>query len=733
MDPLSSLRERLEALHRGEVQGASLLDRALARIAPRSGAPVLEKLSALDRELDAVGIHTSMDARLLVALGVQEGRAGALAKGLGARADEVLAELAAAVGLLERQHLAGQLPAGQVSALKERLAAAARVVRVAELFAGSDDGGLQLLPRPGSPRLPAPAAPRVAIAELWAARAGANAEDVLGRRRDLDAAYELLLVIGDELDRDRVRHLRASVAQAREAARGSPPTRSLRELTRQLRSGRTSPREAYAALRGLYERAVEARDEALAGAAASALAPFLTAPALKPAVENAEALRRSAWLGEGGARDELSNRLLDLAIGLDPAAHEFFELAAGVERYFDVEDALGQEVLEEKGRPERPVLRRVPYPTQTLTFEHTGGLHELHNFVLSDPRRLVYDLASNRQPVRAYLEEVPAPRPQKVVKTAVRVYVCDASGSMFGRRCRMRNALLLAELNNLRRKALRGEPFDPLYFCFFNDRATQLTRVDSAQKAGQQMTSLLAAGPAEGQTDISLALISAFESIRAAQGKDPHLSRATVVLITDGEDRIDLAQVRKARAPVGAVEVSLSFISLGEENRDLRELAQEQRSKGGRAFYHHLSDREIASARSEFDSGWRTLLPRQLDLTPELLRTLRPNLDALEALARREPVKPTVTQASFDAMFPAPGQPAPGAPAEAQRCADIVAAIAEAAPLAPLEGRAAESVTLLTHLLTLYAIAMPAYLKAAHAPSAPLAQALERVRLLCRP
>ena len=83
---------------------------------------------------------------------------------------------------------------------------------------------------------------------------------------------------------------------------------------------------------------------------------------------------------------------------------------------------------------------------------------------------------------------------------------------MHGTRARFRDALIIAELNNLRVKARQGQPFDPLYFSFFNDTPTQLARVDTAREATRQIEKLFRDSPAEGQTDITLALQSAFES-----------------------------------------------------------------------------------------------------------------------------------------------------------------------------------------------------------------------------
>jgi hypothetical protein len=311
---------------------------------------------------------------------------------------------------------------------------------------------------------------------------------------------------------------------------------------------------------------------------------------------------------------------------------------------------------------------------------------------------------------------------------------------MYGSRARFRDALLIAELNNLRRKASAGQPVDPLYFSFFNDAPTELTRVDTAADATRHILKLFEDSPAFGQTDISQALMSAFDSIRAAQGKDPYLARATVVLITDGEDRVDLDLIRATRAPLGALEIAFSFISLGEENADLKSLVVEQRQDGGRAFYNHLSDREISAARTEFDLGPRTILPREVPVDPAALEQLLPHLDALERLAEgRGPEKPAALELSFDALFPEDPDTLPRGeaplPSELERVADILDAIAEAGGLAPADLRGTESVALLSHLLSLYGLTPPRYLVilAASAVGSPVRQNLERVRLICRP
>jgi len=760
---LSELRLRLDALQQTAARPSGVVGWALGLMAPGEVDLSFPTIETLDRELDRVGVHTLADAHLLRNLGVRKGRAGKLAEALGERADEALQEFEERVRQVERAHRAGEMPPGAKTTLERAFVQLARVVKVADVFAsapGAPPPPFEILPRTSYAwQGRAPSSARMAVAEFLADRARENVDDVLQKRRDLDLAHEMLLRLGSEHDRDRGVVLRREVAEARERTRDMAPVRSLDELVKQVRdSARRSPGEAYRSLKGLYERAVEAGNEQLASTARAALEPMLpSGNKMRSMVERAENEALSRWFGEsqrgqagraeeGLMEDEEENKkgrgdelLADLAFSLDPEQQEAFELAAGCARYFDVEDTLSEEIVETNAAALRPVPKRVPYPTQRMLFETTGSLHEVHDFVLTDPRMVLYDLAANRQMVRAYMEEEPPPKPKKMKRTAVRVYVCDASGSMHGARARFRDAIVIAELNNLRAKARRKQPFDPLYFSFFNDSPTELSRVDTAVEATRQIEKLFRHSPAEGQTDITLALMAAFDSIRAAQGRDPYLARATVVLITDGEDRVDLELIRRTRAPVDSLTIALSFISLGEENLDLKALVQEQRSQGGRAFYHHLSDEEIQWARTEFDAPWRTLLPPDVPETPDALDALFPHLEALEAMVakRGAPAPKVAVEASFDAFFPeqppaTPPRDAPGADV-ASRVKDILDALAEAASLAPADRRATESVLLLQHLLGVYQLTPARYLAALAVGGAPVQESLARVRLLCRP
>jgi len=758
---LTDFRQRLDALRSGQVRAPTFFARALAFLGHDESLRPLEILPALDRELDKVGLHTAQDVKLLREVGVRRGRAAALAEGLLARAGAALEEMEDRLGRLERALLAGAKIPGGLTTLEQAFPRLARVVKVADLFQGAlpeEPNRFEIFARARPVgRTLRPSSARVAVAEFWAERARENPLDLVQKRRDLDAAHELLLRLGSDFDRDRVRLLRTEVAHEREKAREGAPVRSLEELVRELRgTAHRLPQSLYPQLRGLYERAVFANDEVLAGTTRAALEALLPSPELlRSALEHAEGAATREWLAlpsptsgrepqkdRIGVRSEAEDLLSRLAFSLDEAKLSTFELAAGCARFFDVEEALADEGTDEMWvMPERRRSpRRVPYPTQRMTFETTGSLSEVNHFVIHDPRTFLYDLASGRLAVRAYLEEeVALPKPRKVKRTAVRVYVCDASGSMSGARSRFRDALLIAELNNLRKKALLGQPVDPLYYCFFNDTPTQLARVDTASEATAQIVRLFDHSPAFGQTHITFALTSAFESIRAAQGKDPYLARATVVLITDGEDRVDLEHIRAARAPLGSLEISLSFISLGEENPDLKSLVMEQRKEGGRAFYHHLSDREISAARTEFDLGPLTLLPREVPVDSEALARLLPHLEALEQLSLgRTPGTQVNPETSFDAVFPEDVSTLPlgevPLASDVDRVADILEAIAEAGSLAPADARGGESVTLLIHLLQLYLFTVPRYLSVlAAAKDGRVHENLARVRLICRP
>lgn len=751
---LNELRARLDRLKAGEAPALPLMERLRSLVREDDGEVLLEPVHLLHAELDRVGVHTTADAKLLRELSVAKGRLGALSRGLLVRAGDGLSALELAVREAERLAGRKKLQPGLLTKLEAAFVHLARIVKVAAVFSAPLAMPFEIIARPRASSSAVPHSPRLATAEYYADRARGNVADTAQKRKDLDLAHELLLRMSAEerSDRERMRQLRIEVSEARDRVRLAPAVKSLNDLVKHLRhTARRDPKTAWRSMRALYERAVEAGDKQLADLAQRGLDAMLPVEpkARAKLAEQHELKRLLNWkepqlslnaaapeqLPAGGSpeTDAVNDVLAQLAFDLDENQQRALELAAGCARFFDIEDSLSEELVEAELKATRPVQRRVPYPTQVMTYEFTNSLDQVHNFVVSQPGSIVLDLAAGRQVLRQYLEEEPPPKPKRVLKTAVRVYVLDASGSMHGARARFRDAILIAELNAIRVKAKQGVPFDPLYFSFFNDTPSRLARVDSGQEATRQIEALFRTSPAEGQTDITLALMSALDSIRLAQGRDPYLARATVVLVTDGEDGVDLELIRKTRKPFEGLEFALSFISLGDENPDLKSLIVEQREEGSRAFYHHLSDQEIKLARTDFDSAWRTLLPADVTPGPEALEQLLPHLEALEALAAGRPVKPPQRlDGQFDTFFPA-NPPVTKPVPSAQRLADILDAVAEAASLASMESRSGEAVALVTHLLSVYGVPTQKYLEAVGGDLPALTAARKRVRLICRP
>jgi len=742
--PTAALRDALDSLRVAEPEPPTLWD----RVAHRQDAPLPEtpQLLALDAELAGAGVHTLADARLLGRLARKVPDAERLATGLHKRTRRSIAELELLLEALARQkRLTGTASATAMARAEDRLVRLERALAIAQAMAAPDArarGDDAPLPSPSPVRSP-PRAASLATVERYVERAQSNALDVRRKRRDLDLAHELLLSLAASLapeDRARAQALRSQLANARQRLDAleplvGPGERIPEAISRALSQGRAS--EAYRGLLALHRDALGAGDAAVASSSREALGHLWDGLGEAPeAALKSDALRNlQARLGEGALRqvlDETARQerdvLLETALELSPEQFSLFDLALSAGEFFDTNTA---EDIEEgdpaSASPPAP-LRRVPFPTPLVDFDIARGIHELRDFVIRDPRLVLYDLANGSQLVRAY-HEPPEDRPKKTRRSAVRVYVCDASGSMRGARARFRDALLIAELNNLSLRARAGKEVWPIYYAFFNDAPTPLRRIDSPHQAYALIAELFERSPARGRTDITFALLSAFEAIHEARGRDPDLARATVVLVTDGEDQVDLPRISAARAPVGDVEVTLNFISLGDENEDLRRLVLQQRERGRRAFYSHLGDEDIAAG-ATVQAGLRTLLPEhpELALTAESPE-VRAALEALAAIALEKPASRGPRASSrFAAYFPAALEPR-DASRDSSRVLDLLAAVAEALALCPADDRPDEAVELLEHLLALYQLPVKRY-REALGDTRALRQTLSRIRLL---
>jgi Mg-chelatase subunit ChlD len=745
---LVHLQERLAALREQRPVELGLFDRARSMFVEDDGIVELSALHLLDAELDRAGVHTSSDARLLKQLSEVRGSVGALARGLTERAETSVGQFEVALTEMERLKLQKRLRPENKTQVETDFIKLLRVVKVAAIFESPRSSSFERFARAARVSLSAPASAKVATAEYLFSRAQENQTDPSKQRADLNRAKEVLLLLGSaqSKDKERVRTLKVELGTLKNHDSLASSPRSLHRLVQNLRSSvRKNPNDTYRQLHATYQRALFSKDDELAAAAGLALETVMQQSSVEQAVErnlskqllsaprsNLEQAKRPA--ASHSKPDQVADELTKLAFGLDDDAQAALSLASGCAHYFDIEESLSQEVSETDERRTKPVLRSVPYPTQNLVFDVASTLDDLQNFIITHPQMLVLDLASGRQLKRSYLEEEKKEKPKSVKKTAVRVYVLDASGSMYGERAKFRDAILISELNSIRVRAKMQLPFDPLYYCFFNDFAPDLVRIDSGALAAKHIATLIKESPASGQTDITYAAVSAFDSIRKAQGVDPYLAKATIVLVTDGEDAVDLDMIRKVQEPFASLQVSLSFISLGEENPDLKNLVLEQREKGKRAFYHHLSDAEISLIPSEFDSAFRTLIPMDVDVTGPIAEQLMPHLEALEAIAQRRVVKPVESNESqFDTLFPATCISKSKLDVKlVERIADILDAVADTASLASPEQRASESVALLIHLLEVYSLSVPLYLQTLNPNAKTLVGLVERVRLLCR-
>ena len=105
---LTALRSRLDSLQQSTAARPSgMVGWALGLMAPGEVDLAFTTITALDKELDRVGVHTLADAHLLRSLGVRKGRAGQLAQALADRADEALEEFEERLRQVERARRAG--------------------------------------------------------------------------------------------------------------------------------------------------------------------------------------------------------------------------------------------------------------------------------------------------------------------------------------------------------------------------------------------------------------------------------------------------------------------------------------------------------------------------------------------------------------------------------------------------------------------------------------------------
>lgn len=773
LDPLTlriaRLAERIDAIGEGEPPRLTWFEQIVETLSPEGGIEALPELASLSAALDRVGIRTVAEARLVRRLAPVSGRLSALKRGLDRRCAIACGELERAVRrAVHRSRIGSPIP-GAARTLGAELSRLQRIARVTAVLSEQAHGDRPRSTGRSSSRstgsalrtrraeapvrlalatgLPPPASPRLALA-LWLEARAATLLASGRRRRELRRASALLIGLDSSEDRKEALALRWRIAQqqAVEAADGpADPGGKGRQaqLGEVRRLAAQDPSAAWRELQGLYARAIHDGHPRLAEASQEAMEALVPDPGVLR-----EALSQRLEEGEAEGLASHPDAGVRALAGRVPSQRlRLMKLARGCGRFFEFEARRALPV-EADNAPRAPAPSRVVrWPTHQMEIDTTGDPGRAQDFVIEDPRRVLLELASHRQTVRTWREEVAVQALPPTRPSTVRVYVCDASGSMHGARARMRDALLIAELESILECAREGLPCDPLYYCYFDDRPTSLMRVDGPDDALLHLEQILRATPAAGPTDITLALTSALDAIAQARRVDAALSRASLVLVTDGEDQLELERIERARRPLEGLPISLSFVSLGRENPDLRGLARAHAAEGASASYEHLDDAELLWAHTAFETPFQVLLPEELELpagpvsaTPDHAEWER-RLDALEQIAgdvdrgeqafRPLPAPPGTFEHLFSATPPASRNPVPAATVE--KVLQFLEALEATAALVPPEARSDECVQLLEHLCGVYGLSAADWLAALAAAGERSRAPLRRLRLLAHP
>jgi len=444
------------------------------------------------------------------------------------------------------------------------------------------------------------------------------------------------------------------------------------------------------------------------------------------------------------------------------ARHSLLRMALGVDGLFDVGGGL------ERDRIDAPVAvqERVRYPTRELELQRATDPADVPDAIIDDPRLLIHHLATRRLLVRRFRRRRVRKRRRPRVRAAVRFYLLDGSSSMLGDRARMRDAILVAELASLVSRLERptGRIHSLLYYRYFNAAVEPTRRVASVADALAAIESILGRARTGG-TNIHQALADTLALIDEARRSDVELTRAQVVLVTDGLANVEPETIRAMQASLD-VPVRVSIILLGDESPELRELALLQRTAGLRVLYHHVPDDELARLSEQSAGGWPTdpalaepSAPigalEELEGLDEPTRFCAPPEELAEALrelgleqaelaegdlakldgARRDRV---ALHRRFDRLFPRLDVRMPGVPdaADVQRVAlvDALSVIVEVLMLGTptAEEAMVDAISLLERLLRVRGLTPSEYLAVADAHAAELGPAIDAVRELCQ-
>ncbi len=443
-------------------------------------------------------------------------------------------------------------------------------------------------------------------------------QDLLGRKRRLfEAARRVLLDASVALPLDeracagRLDHLARKIARIdRLEAAGVTADTSLAHQLRQAIS-RGERDRAYATLCAMNGAAIDRGDENMLDLTSRAMRKV---GGLGGSISAADSLDRSAREMFGVDVDNLAKKTYAAArkkYGRLEASRDMMtrDLAQHAARYFHDEGAtaltsaaiavdgcfdVGGAMLPIRIVEHETIVRAVRHPTKDLALL-PATLEDVGDAVIEDPRTLVLDLAAGRLLARRYMAEETRDKAKIIMRGEVRAYVLDGSGSMMGPRARMRDAIVASELLTLRRRLQEHARLAHvvLFYRYFTDKVEQPVRVDSIKAIDVALGEVLGT-IRTGGTNIEGALVQTISDIAQAKAHDADLSRAQIVLVTDGQAAVDEARLSAVRETTGALPIALSVIALGEQNDALRAIVKKQRAKGEHAFYHFIPDDALA-------------------------------------------------------------------------------------------------------------------------------------------
>jgi hypothetical protein len=367
----------------------------------------------------------------------------------------------------------------------------------------------------------------------------------------------------------------------------------------------------YSSLLALDTAAKSMRDMSLVGDTRSSLQSLVPPQPTSPE-ETRRSLLNSAVETLGASTMEIIQRAYDEALHNLPITNETPAAEARAFREYFQEGSMEQTLfailstdgLFEVGGALSPVkiveqetfLTQVRTPTQRMSLEQSRDVQDVPNSIMEDPRTVLFSLATGRLLTRRFLREQVRPKTRVVMRSEARIYILDGSGSMLGPRARMRDAILVAELVTLQKRLKTQSKYtrSTIYYRYFNDKLGPVHKVDNEASIHVALDHILSR-IRTGGTDIDLALVNSFTQIREAKSLDPNLAQAQIVLITDGDAKIDEAAIAEARDGLDDLPIGVSVIALGMENPALKDLVAKQRAKGEDAFYHFVPDDMLRS------------------------------------------------------------------------------------------------------------------------------------------